>query len=253
MRAQAEPYRPGGERDADGGERRRGPRRSVTVTGHGSASAVPDVVVAELAAEVTTDDVQVALDLAAGGLARLRDALLAAGVAEADLRTTQTSTWTHQREPRPGEGEGARPAATARFGLRATLRGELGAPARAGGVVQQALAAAGQEARLDGISFAVADAAPLAAAARDAAFADARAKGEQYAALAGLTLGTVLDVREDDAATPVPRLARAVASAKAAPALTVDGGTQDVTAAVTVRFALEETSRQDGPEQAAAV
>jgi hypothetical protein len=36
------------------------------------------------------------------------------------------------------------------------------------------------------------------AGAREAAFADARARAEQYATLAGRALGDVLDIREDD-------------------------------------------------------
>jgi uncharacterized protein YggE len=217
-------------------DRPRGPRRSVTVTGAGTASGVPDVVVAELGAEAAGPDVQAALDAATAGLAALRASLAAAGVDAADVRTSQTSTWTDRAAPAaPPAGGRAVPEAepasrtTARTTLHVVLRDVEGA----GAVVRDALAAAGPVARLESLSTALSDVAPLAEQAREAAFADARARAEQYARLAGRSLGDVLEVREDGAAgSPPPGALRA--------ALVVEPGQQEVRAAVTVRWAFAD-------------
>jgi len=208
----------------------------VTVTGTGAASGVPDVVVAELGAEAVAPDVQAALDAATAGLTALRASLSAAGVDAADVRTSQTSTWTERPAP-GGAPAGLRSAAapepasrtTARTTLRVVLRDVDGA----GTVVRDALAAAGPVARLESLTTALSDVAPLAEQAREAAFADARARAEQYARLAGKGLGDVLDVREEGGAgVPAP------GAFKAAAALAVEPGQQEVRASVTVRWSL---------------
>ncbi|MGC5166839.1 SIMPL domain-containing protein [Luteimicrobium sp. DT211] len=208
----------------------RGPRRSVTVTGEGGAEGVPDVVLAELGAEAAAPDVQAALDAATTGLAALRASLASAGVADADVRTAQTSTWTE----RPGPGTSAGDDAPSRTTARATLRVVLRDVDGAGAVVRDALAAAGLAARLESLTTALSDLAPLAERAREAAFEDARARAEQYARLAGKALGDVLEVREEaDAGAPAPGALRAAA-------LVVEPGQQEVRASVTVRWAFAD-------------
>jgi len=198
----------------------------VTTTGQGAVTAAPDVAVVELGAEASAPGVQDALDRANAGLAAARDALVAAGVAPEDVRTSQTSTWTEQREDGP--------RTTARLTLRATVRDV----AACGEVVRAALDAAGPVARLDSTSLAVGDPAPLAVAARDAAFADARSRAEQYARLAGRSLGPVVEIREDVGGPgPVPRVLAAKAASEA---LVVEPGTQEVRASVTVRWELAD-------------
>ena len=198
----------------------------VTTTGQGAVTAAPDVAVVELGAEASAPGVQDALDRANAGLVAARDALVAAGVAAADVRTSQTSTWTEQREDGP--------RTTARLTLRATVRDV----AACGEIVRAALDAAGPVARLDSTSLAVGDPGPLAVAARDAAFADARSRADQYARLAGRSLGPVVEVREDSGGPgPVPRM---MAAKAASDALVVEPGTQEVHASVTVRWELAD-------------
>lgn len=202
----------------------------VTTIGQGAASAVPDVVVVELGAEATGDDVQVALDAANAGVRAAREALLAGGVAAQDLRTAQTSTWTQQLQ---GPDGATSLSVTARLTLRVTVRDVLAS----GELVRVALGAAGPVARLDSMRPAVGDPGPLAVAARQEAFADARTKAEQYARLAGRELGEVVEVSEQSGGfAPMPRLLAAKA-AGAHDAFAVDPGSEQVDATVTVRWA----------------
>lgn len=196
----------------------------ITVTGSGSAEAVPDVVDVELGAEATAPDVQQALDAAAVGLDAARSALAEHGVAPADLQTAQTSTWTENRE-------GGVQVTTARLSLRARVRDVTSA----GECVRAALAAAGAVARLESMHLAVGDTDTLVRAAREAAFHDARATAEQLAALAGRSLGRVVDVHDGSGAGGGPRPMAMRADAMAT-TLAVDPGTQQVSASVTVRW-----------------
>ncbi|TGJ97858.1 SIMPL domain-containing protein, partial [Actinotalea fermentans ATCC 43279 = JCM 9966 = DSM 3133] len=75
-----------------------------------------------------------------------------------------------------------------------------------------------------------------AVAAREGAFADARARAVQYAALAGRTLGPVVEVSEQGGGSaPMPRaMSVEVGSFDA---MAVDPGHERVDASVTVRWA----------------
>lgn len=198
----------------------------ITTSGTGLATGVPDVVVVELGAQAMAADVQEALDLARDGLAAARTALFVAGVLERDLRTTQTSTWT-------GDYDGVSKT-TASLTLRATLRDMDSA----GEVVRAALAAAGSVARLNSLSFSISDPSELERAARDAAFHQALEKASQYAVLAGRGLGQVTNLVEGPAGFGggSPKAVGFMADAGAG--LAVDGGTEDVSATVTVTWEL---------------
>ena len=198
----------------------------VVVTGAGTAAAPPDIVRISLAAEANADTVTEALNQATTGLARMRSVLADAGIPGADLRTTDTSVHI-DHGPR---GEGPQ-RFVARLGLTAAVRDV----ATAGTIVQNALAEAGDTGRLSGLSFALADPSALLATAREAAFADARAKAEQFAALAGRELGAVVNIDDTAAGGAIP-LPRRIAAAPLAAEFDVEGGQQEVSAHVVVRW-----------------
>lgn len=198
----------------------------VLVVGTGSAGAPPDVVRIDLAAEAIADTVREALENATVGLARIRSTLLDAGVPTADLRTTDTSVHVDYG-PR---GEGPQ-RFVARLGLSATVR-EVSA---AGSIVQNAFEEAGETARLSSLSFEHSDSSALLSAARDAAFADALAKARQFAELAGRELGGVVSVDDTAGGGPIP-LPRVRMEAMPMAEFTVEGGQQDVSAVVIVRW-----------------
>jgi uncharacterized protein YggE len=104
-----------------------------------------------------------------------------------------------------------------------------------GSLLVAAIDAGGDGARVDGISFSHHDAGALEREARDAAYADARAKAEQYAGLAGQALGEVRRIVEaGPGAAPSPHQAMALAAS----AVPVDGGEGTVSAVLMVTWAL---------------
>lgn len=202
------------------------PTAGITVTGTAAVQVTPDVVTAVLGAHVRAPEVQQAFDRAGEALTALRGALVAGGCTESDLRTEATNVWREEaREGQPG-------AVVVRLTLRAVIR-EV---ATAGERVRRALAAAGEAAQMDSLTFGVSDPAAAAREAREAAFDDARATAEQYAALAGRALGAVVEVVDDGGAAPAPRPLRARAAAMEA-SLPVDAGEQTVPARVRVSWA----------------
>jgi len=198
----------------------------VAVIGVGSAAAPPDVVRIDLAAEAVADTVTEAMSQATAGLARMRSVVANGGVPAGDLRTTDTSVHV-DHGPR---GEGPQ-RFVARLGLSAIVP-DVGA---AGSIVQNSLEEAGDTGRLSGLYFSHSDPSSLLAAAREAAFADALAKAQQFAALAGRELGAVVSVDDTGGGGPIP-LPRMAAAPLAMAEFNVEGGQQEVSARVEVRW-----------------
>ncbi len=199
---------------------RRRPRGGVTVTGSGEAEAVPDVAVADLGAEARAVDAERALAEAGECLDRMRHVLREAGVEDHAMRTTGSSTWTD------GSARGSS-RVVARLGLQVRLADV----AVAGDVVGAAVVAGGEPARMDGLRLEIDDPTEPRSHARAAAWADAVARAEHWAALSGRRLGQVQWVQEGEPDGPPLRL-----SAARAMSVPVEPGRQTVSAAVTVRW-----------------
>lgn len=201
---------------------RRG-RGGLTTVGTGTASAVPDVVVARLGVEVTDRSAAEAHAGAAEALERVRGVVLAAVASPSDVATAGATSWTD-----PGQG---RPTTTVRLTLAVRL--PVGSDA-----VGRALAAAGDAGRLDGVELVVSDPAAARTAARAAAYADAVGAARELAALAGRPLGAVVDVREGgDGPVVGPWRGGAETVLADAAAVAVDPGRQDVVVRLVVRHA----------------
>jgi uncharacterized protein YggE len=201
--------------------------RSVTVTGRGRASAAYDEATLMVAASARAANPSDATARATYAMAQMRDAVLAGGADPAALATTNVSL-NPVHDPWP---------TVVAYEASLSLSVRLLDLSRVGSLLVAAVDAGGDGARVDGITFSHHDAAGLEREARDAAFADARAKAEQYAGLTGQPLGEVRHVVEGGAggSTPVARRAM-LASADAA--MPVDGGEGAVVATVAVTWAL---------------
>lgn len=209
-------------------------RRTVTVSGTGGASAAPDVVQVSLQVGHDSSDVATALDGAAESAAAVISSLREAGVAPGDIRTETISVnqrWDHQGNGPDGFSASQR--------LSVTVR-EVDA---AGTVLTAAAAAGGNALLVDSLTLEVSDPEPALREARDGAFADARSRAEQYAGLARVRLGEVVDISEGGSvAGPVPISARrAKAEAAMSMPMPVEGSSQGFTASVTVTWRLVDT------------
>ncbi|MDV3222282.1 SIMPL domain-containing protein [Intrasporangium sp.] len=204
------------------------PKRTVTVIGTGRAAVTPDVVRLDLRVGHDAADVASALSGASKGIAAVGTVVRSQGIADADIRTLDATVT--QRYDNTGTAVGF----TAQQRLGVTVR-RLEA---VGSVLESAAAEVGNALLVDQVRLDVADRSEGLARARDAAYAEARTKAEQYAALSGSELGEVLGVTEAGA-TPLPAArAMGLAAREMAASMPVEGGDLEITASVTVTWEL---------------
>lgn len=196
----------------------------VEVTGVGSASAVPDVVRLDVSVRCEGADVSAALSDASGRAEALADAARDHGVGAGDLQTSGAGV--HPRHDREGVTVTGYTAYTS---LRVTVR-DAG---RVGDLVRAFTGVAGNALTVERIALEISDPAPVRERARTAAFEDARARAEQYAALAGRSLGKVVGVTDVVPGGAQPRYELMAARAAGMP---VEPGENTVTATVVVRW-----------------
>lgn len=199
----------------------------IKIVGIGRARGVPDVAHVGFAAESMDLSVQVAMENAGAALTRMRDALVEGGISEVDLRTGHTSVSTsYGRHEQPRGFQ-------AHLGLSATVRDvEM-----VGEVLARTLNAGGDAARLHEVRFSQSDPSRLLVAARQNAFDDAMAKAQQYAELAGQSLGAIVEITEAaDGPAFVRELDEGIGFAAAA-SMPIEPGADEVTVSVTVRWA----------------
>jgi hypothetical protein len=204
------------------------PRRRIVVSGEARVEAPPDR--ATFTAGVQAEALQAGDALAASGEAMraVLAALEAAGVAAADLQTSQLSVDPVWEDG----GAGGQPrvrgyAASNLVTVRVRDVAALGA-------LIDTVGAAGAN-RVFGIAFEIAEPRAALDEARRRAVADARARAELLAEAAGVTLGQVLAIREGGLG-PAPMMRAEAMADAAAP---VAEGVVAVDARVEIVFAIE--------------
>ncbi len=162
----------------------------ITVTGVGTVLGRPDTMTVTIGVNVVRPTVSEATAEATASATALFEALEAAGVAEQDIQTQNYSIWPQYRYD-----EGRAPELTG-YQVSNTVLATIRDVDSAGSVIDAAVAAGGDNSVVQGIGFSVEDDTERLAEARAKAFADARAKAEQLAELAGVELGRVLRMAE---------------------------------------------------------
>jgi uncharacterized protein len=206
--------------------------RTITVTGTGTATAVPDLVTLTLGVETRRETAAKAYDDAGRSAAAVAAALRTAGVADAELRTSGLNlradlVWV--------EGQGQKVTAyVASTTLHVGIRSHADAPA----AIAAAVAAGGDDIRINGLEQGMADPSAVTAQAQEAAWRDAVARAEQYAGLASASLGSVITISHQPAqSSPIP-VGGLVRASFAAEALPVEAGESAVSANVIVQWEL---------------
>jgi uncharacterized protein YggE len=201
-------------------------RQGITVTGTGHVKAVPDE--AEFSLGVTTkgSTARAALSENSAQMQRLIAALKAAGVAREDIKTQDVSVGQSY------EGSGQPSGYSAHNTVSVRIR-DLD---RAGAVLDAAARAGANN--VYGPSLSRSDREGLEAKALKDAVANARNRAKALAEAAGVSLGEVTAIAESSQPQPGPfyeMAGRAVAADAKAP---IEPGTEEITAVVTVTFAL---------------
>lgn len=196
--------------------------RTVTVTGQGSARVVPDSAVVRVAAVHRADGVPEAFAAVSASVERIGE------VARRHTEPRRISSQGINVWPWHDQQGSTR-------GVEARHQLAIGCAdlAAAGALLTDLASEVGDALQLDGVELEVSDRAAAQEVAREAAFADARQRAEQLAALSELGLGAVQQVVEGGA-TPVGSAARGTVAA----ATGIEPGETGLGAAVTVTFEL---------------
>ena len=203
--------------------------RTVTVQGVGHVSVVPDQLALALGVSATRSDLDAALDATSTAMQDVVDTLVAQGVDEKDVQTTDLSMYpVYSRKPRALTG----------YRVDQSVSVVVRDLAQASDVVTAAVAAGGAGVHLDDLRLQVGDPDGSLAPARTAAYEQARAKAEEYAGDVGAELGEVVRVSEvADQGRYDERVAYSAADSASAE-IPIQAGQTDLSASVTVVFEL---------------
>ena len=202
---------------------------TITVSASGKVTLVPDVARVNLGVTITKSTVKAVREAGAKSMTDIIAALKGLGIADADIQTTNLSLY-------PQYGNGSTPKIVG-YQISEQVQVTVRDLDKAGDVVDAAAAKGATD--VNGISFEIAEPAKAQNDARAAAVAAARASAQAMASAANVTLGAVVSITD---ATPVSPIYYGYGAMKtgAIPdtATPVQPGTQDLSATVTVVFAI---------------
>jgi uncharacterized protein YggE len=203
----------------------------VTVDGVGQAAGTPDTMITTIGVDTRGATPSLALSSANKTMRVVQGSLSKHGVAAKDQQTTGLSVnpvYVYSKGKQAVHGYEADEQ------LEVTLRNL----STAGKIISAVVAAGGPDVSLQQLSLDLDSSSSLVTNARAAAFADAQAKAEQYAALAHRTLGPVVSVSESNNASE-PQVFASAAAAAASTSVPIAAGSQSVGVDVTVVFSLQ--------------
>jgi hypothetical protein len=202
---------------------------TLTVTGNGKVTVVPDVARVYLGVTLTRPTVKEARNAAAAAMTDVIAAIKGLGVADADIQTTGLSL-----SARYAEGSSTKIVG---YIISEQVQVTVRDLDKAGDVVDAATTKGATD--VNGISFELADPAKAQDDARAAAVTAARVSAQAMASAAHVTLGAVVSITDGSAPTPIYYGAAAGAAPMADVRTPVQPGTQDVPATVTVVFEID--------------
>ena len=195
----------------------------ITVFGTGSANVTPDRASFSFGTVSQAATANAALTASSQSVARVVAALKKAGVAQADIQTSDVSL-----SPRMNDNNNEIVGYTASNNVTATIK-KLG---DAGDVVDAAVAGGANQ--VYGPNLLASDQDAVYRTALKAAVAEARDKAETLAAASSSTLGKITAIVEGGGSTPMPMAAGAAKDSS----VSIEPGTQKIEATVSVTFAL---------------
>lgn len=200
---------------------------TISVTGSGSVEGTPNEVSFGIGVETTAASAAEALARNDAEIARLESTLSRQSVTPSEMQTSSLQLFDNTNSS--GQVTG--------FTVDDDLNVNMTDVAAAGAAIDAAAEAIGNGIQLEGISFSISNQSALLARARAAAMANARTEASDVAAGAGLTLGPVIRVTDEEngQSTIVPF---DVYGAAAPSALNLEAGRQPVSVQVRVVYEL---------------
>jgi uncharacterized protein YggE len=209
-----------------------GSPRTITVSGHGEASATPDSAVISAGVTTIAKTAAAALSANASAMQNVFAALKRLGIPDEHVQTTNFNV-----EPQYAPYDSNVPASQRITGYQVSnqVTVTIDHVANVGPTID-ALTGAGAN-QMNGISFTIHDPKPLLEHARGDAVDDAVMRAKTLTAAAHMTLGPILSISEGGGEGPRPVFA-ALAQMKAAPT-PVAAGTQTISADVSITWEIQ--------------
>jgi len=209
--------------------------RTITATAEGQASGTPDLLTISLGVETTATDAASALSSNNSEAQALIAKLKADGVATADIQTTELRI-----SPTYTEGSPSQPPRIDGYTVDDEVVAKLRQLDDAGQVIDDAAAAAGNDIRIDSMTYSIDDDSSLLTAARADAVRQADVRARAMAAAAGVSVGAVQTITDlsQPGVEPVPTDLQAPGAAASAALPPLQAGTEQVSVDVSVVYAI---------------
>lgn len=214
------------------------PPRTLSLTGQGEVKSAPDIAVISAGVVSEAKTAREALTQNNEAMAVVLQTIEAAGVAKKDIQTSSFSVQPkYKYSKRSSTGEQEPPRITGY-----TVTNQVTVIARdldELGPVLDAVVSSGVN-QMNGLSFSIAEPAPLRNEARKIAVAEAKSRAELYAAAAGVSLGKILSISEAGGyRPPQPAYRRAALESAAADAVPIAQGQQSIKMQVNIVWEIE--------------
>jgi len=165
-------------------------RESISVSGFGEATGVPDMATVQLGVEVEADTISAAIEQSNQRVDRVRQAVLGRGIAATDIQSTNFNVWPEDvYDPQTGQTTGIRT-----YHVDSTLQVKVRDIGQISQIIQTGLDAGATN--IWGLTYGIDDSATLEAEARTKALEDAADRAQQLASTLGVTLGDPIAVSE---------------------------------------------------------
>jgi len=210
-------------------------QEGIWVSGQGKVMAVSDIATLRLGIEAQGVTVAEAQTQATGAMSDVMAALAANRVAENDIQTQyfsirKVTKWDRDKDEEVVLG----------YRVTNTVSAKIRDIDDASSIIDAVAEAGGDLTRVDSISFSVDDPSEYYEVARQEAIAEAEAKAQQLAELAGITLGKPTYISEGISYPVSPREVVVMEEAMAAPAETpISPGEMEISLTIQVVYAIK--------------
>lgn len=212
-------------------------QEGIWVSGEGEITVTPDIATLWLGIEAKADTVAEAQSQASAAMAAIMDALTDSGVDEDDIQTqyfsiNQDTRWDSDDNEEIVIGYEVNNMVTVKIREIDNI----------GAIIDAVAGAGGDLTRINNIAFSIDDPSEYYEEIREEAMADAKAKAEQLADLAGIELGNATYISEGSIYTPVDYRGMDMVAPVAieAASMSISPGELELTLTVQVAYAIED-------------
>jgi uncharacterized protein YggE len=213
-------------------------QQGIWVNGQGKITITPDLATLSLGVSAQTTTVAEAQSRASAAMDKVMAALISSGISNNDI---QTQYFNIQQVTRWNDADQQEVVTGYRVSNMVVAR--IRAMDKVGNIIDAVVAAGGDFIRINGINFTVEKPEQFYAQARELAMKDAKAKADELARLAGVTLGKATFVSEGSSQS-IPYLRESYGSGMPVPAMTVAApsispGSTDIILNVQVAYGIQ--------------